>query len=766
MKKLETTVKLNGREIKLSTGELAGQATSAVVAQSGETVVVVTLVGVELRNDPGYFPLSVEYSEKLYAGGVIKGSRWVKREGRPTDDEVLTGRLIDRSIRPLFPKGYKKDVQIVATVVSVDKENGPDMVAAVGASAAVALSGLAWNGPVGTVKVGQDKKGKFITNPNEAELAESDLELVVSATDKAIAMMEAGADQVDEKVILDATKYAQDEAQKIIKAIADLAKKAGVKQESFKPEELDKSIYTKVKKLAGKNMEKWAGQMAEAEMHFADLDAIVAGIVEEFDDKEKAVATEAFWKIYKETIRDRALKGKRVDGRGLDDIRTLSAQVDFLPKRTHGSALFSRGQTQVLTIATLGAPSLELLIETPEGEETKRYIHHYSMPPYTTGETGRIGSPSRREIGHGALAEKALIPVIPDQDSFPYTIHVVSQVMSSNGSTSMASVCGSTLSLMDAGVPIKTPIAGIAMGLIIKDEKNFAVLTDIAGTEDHNGDMDFKVAGSKDGVTAIQLDVKTLNLTHSILTEALKKAKAARMKILKVIESAIKEPRKTVSDYAPKIVTFNVDPAKIGEIIGPGGKTIKGLSAATNTEINVDDDGSVFIAGEDLGKVNEAKEKIEALVREVEVGEIYDGEVVRIEDYGAFVNILPGKDGLVHVSDMAEEYVSNPNDIVKMGQKVQVRVKGIDDMKRIKLSMILDASKDTNNGGSRGGRSGGGNRNSRGRGRNDRKDYKRNDRGRGRHDNNRNRNDKRTTGSSGPHFPTSRLVEDKGYSKN
>jgi len=766
MKKLDTTIKLNGREITLSTGELAGQATSAVVAQSGETVVVVTLVGVDLRQDPGYFPLSVEYSERLYAGGVIKGSRWVKREGKPTDDEVLTGRLIDRSLRPLFPNGYKKDVQIVAMVVSVDKQNGPDMVAAVGASAAVALSGLAWNGPVGTIKVGLNKEGKFITNPNEEELKTSNLELVVSATDKAIVMMEAGANEVDEEVILQATKYAQDEAQKVNKAIADLVKKAGVKQEGFKEAELDKSVFAKVKKLVDKNIEKWAGEMASAQMHFAELDMIVAGITEEFEDKEKLAATEAFWKIYKETIRDRALKGKRVDGRGLDDIRTLNAQVDFLPKRTHGSALFARGQTQVLTIATLGAPSLELLIETPEGEESKRYIHHYSMPPYSTGETGRFGSPNRREIGHGALAEKALKPVIPSHADFPYTIQVVSEVMSSNGSTSMASVVGSTLSLMDAGVPIKTPIAGIAMGLIVKDEKSFAVLTDISGTEDHNGDMDFKVAGSKDGVTAIQLDVKTLSLSHTILTEALKKAKVARMKILKVIEDTIKAPRDSVSEYAPKIVTLNIDPAKIGELIGPGGKTIKGLSAKTETEINVEDDGSVFIAGENLAKVNEAKTAVENLVREVQIGEIYEGEVVRIEDYGAFVNILPGKDGLVHVSDMAEEYVSNPNDKVTMGQKVQVRIKGIDEMKRVKLSMILDPSKDKNNGGNQGGRNDRGGSSGRDRSHGGRRDYHRNTAGRGRNNNNRPRNDKRSGVSSGPHFPTSRLVEDTDYRKN
>ena len=768
MKKISKTVKLGGRDLTLTTGEFAEQADASVMAQYGDTVVFATVASSDLREDLGYFPLSMEYQERLSAGGRIKGSRWVKRSGRPTDDEILNGRLIDRSIRPLFPKGYQKDVQIIVYVLSVDGENNPADVAGIAVSAAVEISKHPWNGPVSIVRIGQED-GKFITNPTDAQSESSDMDLVVSSTKDAIVMIEAASQEVSEKDVLDGIAHAQKESKTVLKLIADLAKEAGVKKEKFEAKKVSSDLEKHVKKLADKELSEMIKNFTNQADLFSKLDEIKAAATEEVEDEEKKMAADLVEKIFTKKMKELVLSGKRIDGRKHDEIRTLSSMVGFLP-RTHGSAMFKRGSTQALTVATLGSPSNTQLLESAEGEEEKRYIHHYSMPPFSTGETGRVGSPSRREIGHGALAERALTPVIPTESEFPYTVHVVTEIMSSNGSTSMASTCGSTLSLMDAGVPLKSPVSGIAMGLVVEDEKNFAVLSDIMGLEDFNGDMDFKVTGTEKGITAMQMDVKTLQLTLPILKKAIAQAKEGRAFILESMLKTIKEPRKTVSKYAPKIITIKIDPTKIGEVIGPGGKTIKGIIANTGAEVDVDDDGTVTISAVDQTAVDTAKETVENIVKEVQAGEIYEGKVVRIENFGAFVNILPGKDGMVHVSDMAEEYVSNPSDIVQMDQDVTVRVKEIDNMGRINLSMILDPSKDkpkedrrSGNGGGRDDRRhGGGRRDFNRNDRNDRRggngggrrDFKR---GGGRGFDRRDRKDDKGA-SAGPHFPASRLV--------
>ncbi len=760
MKKIEKTIKLGGKDLTLATGHVAEQASAAVVATYGETVVMSTVVAAPLRQEMGYFPLSVEYEEKLFAGGRIKGSRWIKRSGRPTDDAILVARLIDRSIRPLFPSEYMADVQVINTVLSVDKENSPDMVAAVATSAALRISPIPWNGPVATLRVGRID-GEFIINPVASELEQSDMDLIVSSTEDAVVMIEMGGSEISEDDTVSAIEFAQKESSVLNKFLNEYAKECKTKKEKVEKVELDKGIYKKVKEKIKDSVPDIARKMATKEMGYADFDAVKEAVVSEFEDDEKEDASKAFEKVFKESIREGLLKGKRPDGRKSDELRDLSAQVAFLP-RTHGSGVFRRGQTQALTVTTLGSSSLEQLIESPEGEESKRYIHHYAMPPYSTGETGRVGSPKRREIGHGALAERALEPVIPSREEFPYTIHVVTEILSSNGSTSMASVCGSSLSLMDAGVPIKAPVAGIAMGIVVEGEKS-VVLTDIVGLEDGNGDMDFKVAGTLEGITALQLDVKTLKLTPKLLKEALIQAKEAREKILSVMAKAIDAPRKTVSQYAPKIKVIMIDIDKIGELIGPGGKTIKALSARTGADINVEDDGSVTIMAETEEILDDAVTSVENLTKEVQPGEIYNGVVKRLQNFGAFVEILPGKEGLVHVSDMSEDFVKDPGDLLKVGQEIKVRVKEIDDFKRINLSMILDPEKekkkdsggdrgDRNNRGGRdrGGSRGGGHKFDRSSGRNRRSGGFRDKR-----DNLRNRD----KSAGGPHFPASRLMD-------
>jgi len=745
MKKIEKSIELGGKKLTLQTGLLAEQASGAVLASYGETVVLATVVSAPLKQDLGYFPLSVEYQERLYAGGRIKGSRWVKREGRPTDDEILSGRLIDRSVRPLFPSSYKKDVQIIIIILSVDMENDPSIVAALAASAAIEISPIPWSGPVATLRVGR-KDGIYSINPVDSEMIFSEMDLIVSSTEKSVVMIEAGAKEVSEEDILGGVEFAQKEAKKVINLIKDLSKEAGKEKEPVLKDMINEELKAKVKKVVKDRISDIVKQLSFHESGSGSLDEIKLALVEELSEEKPESIFLALDKLIKEEARRITLAGKRVDGRKVDEIRKLSSEVGVLP-RTHGSAIFQRGQTQVLNVTTLGAPSLEQLIESAVGEESKRYMHHYSMPPFSLGETGKTGYPSRREIGHGALAERALLPVIPSEEKFPYAIRVVSEVTSSNGSTSMASVCGSTLSLMDAGVPITAPVSGIAMGLVIESKDKYVVLSDILGVEDYLvGDMDFKVAGTKKGITALQMDVKTLDLTMSILKEALFQAKKGRAFILESILKTLSSPRDRVSTFAPKIKVVKVPVEKIGEVIGPGGRIIKKIIAETGAQVDVEDDGTVNVSGTKEEAVSAAVSRIEALIKEVQAGEIYDGEVKRIQPFGAFVEILPGKDGLVHVSDMSEGFVKDPADLVSIGQKVQVRVKEIDDLGRINLSMLLDPSKDKPKGERNQSRSGSydssGGRNFSGRGRD-------------RFSKGAPRFERR---SSGPHFPTSRLL--------
>lgn len=688
IKRIQSEIEFGGRKLILTSGDLAFQSSGAVMARYGDTVVLATVVFSPLRERIGYFPLTVEYQERLYAGGKIKGSRWVKREGRPSDDEILSGRLIDRSIRPLFPKEFSDyEVQVIVTVLSVDLENSPDIVAAIAASAAIEVSPIPWYGPVSVMRLGL-KEGKFMINPITSEMEASDLDLVVSTTENSVVMIEAGAREVSEEKVIEGVEFALEEGKKIIEFISEFGKKAR-KVEKINLEKKNKgALLEKIDKVAGKDIEDLLIKLARKEIGYTEVDAYKDSLVEKFGEDEKQDVYDAFEELISLKFRKMVLSGKRPDGRKNDEIREISVEVSVLP-RTHGSAIFRRGHTQVLSIATLGAPSLEQLIETAEGEETKRYMHHYVMPPYSAGETGKVGFPSRREIGHGALAERALLPVIPDEEKFPYTIRVVSEVLSSNGSTSMASTCGSTLALMDAGVPIKAPVSGIAMGLVVENEKNFVVLTDIAGIEDGAGDMDFKVAGTELGITALQLDVKTSKLVPSILSAALVQAKVAREEILKKMLLVISAPRESISVYAPKIRMIKIPQEKIGELIGPGGRVIRNIISETGAQVEVEGDGTVSIISSDLEAIEKAALKIRSLTKEAQVGEIYTGLVKRIEPYGAFIEIWPGREGMVHISEMSDRYVEDPYQLLNIGDKVKVRIKGIDEMGRISLSMKI-----------------------------------------------------------------------------
>jgi len=702
-KKNSASLEIGGKTLTLEIGELALQATSSVLARLGDTMVLVTVVEGKERTDIDYFPLTVEYVERLYAGGRIKGSRWVKREGRPSDDAILTARLIDRSIRPLFPKDYKKEVQIMVTVLSVDGENSPDVLSIVATSAALAISRIPWKGPVGAVRIGYVKDPssrsagsgqEFLINHGAQESELSDLDLVVTQLKDKTLMIEAGALQVSEEIVLEAIKRAQIENNKIIDFIEDFAKKTGAKKGTVSKDSqfeeflmrLDKSYKDDIVALVKNRVNKESS---------GDSSDLIDKIVEqekisdqEFSIDKKVIAKAVEYILFK-SIRETTLKkGIRPDGRRIDEIRPISGQVSVLP-RTHGSAIFQRGDTQALTVVTLGSPRLEQLIESAEGEESKRYIHHYSMPPYSLGETGRIGVPSRREIGHGALAERALWAVIPKQEKFPYTIRVVSEILSSNGSTSMASTCGSTLALMDAGVPILKPVAGIAMGMV-SDSDKYVILTDILGLEDFSGDMDFKVAGTDMGITAIQLDVKILGLTLAQIKEVFEKAKEARLFILKRMQGVLTESRKDVSEYAPKIEQIQIPVDRIGEVIGPGGRVIKNIISQTGATVDVEDDGLVTISGTSAESVAKALEWVKSITREIAVGESFEGEVKRILPFGAFVEFLPGKEGMVHVSQMSTGFVKNPSDVVTIGQKINVRVIEVDEQGRINLSMLSE----------------------------------------------------------------------------
>ncbi|HLC94424.1 MAG TPA: polyribonucleotide nucleotidyltransferase [Patescibacteria group bacterium] len=685
---------LGDKTLHIQIGKLAQAADVSILGRLGDTCVLVTVVAGRERPDLGYFPLGVEYVEKLYAGGRIKGSRWVKREGRPSDEAILTARLIDRSIRPLFHKSYKKEVQVVATLLSIDGINSPDIVSAIATSLALHLSSIPWKGPIGTIRIGYvkengDEEGTFVVNPDEQDQKFSRLDLVVSSREEKVVMIEAKGEIVPEKIIIEAIEKAKEENKKIIQFIEDIRKEIGKpKEKNHEGEKSDEIMDVLRKKYAhhlDRIMLKKGGKEKDDE---DDLELIIEEIYKEFEDTyTKKEIAETITQFTHQKIREGILKDKkRIDGRGPDEIRPLTVENSVLP-RTHGSALFQRGSTQVLSIATLGSPTLEQLIESPEGEAAKRYLHHYYMPPYSVGETGRLGSPSRREIGHGALAEKAIEPVLPSQEKFPYAIRVVSEVLSSNGSTSMAATCGSSLALMDAGVPITAAVAGISIGLVSKSDDEYVLLTDISGIEDFAGEMDFKIAGCEKGVTAIQLDVKNAGLTSRMIIETFEKAHKARLHILEKMNAIIKKPRGELSQYAPKVVVLTPPPDKIGEIIGPGGKNIKQIIAKTQTQVDVSDDGKVSITGIDRTMVDEAVKLINNVYRKIDVGETFTGEVKRIMPFGAFVEFLPGKEGLVHVSRMGRGYVKDPHEVVKIGQKVSVRVYQIDNQGRTNLEM-------------------------------------------------------------------------------
>ncbi|HCR81565.1 MAG: Polyribonucleotide nucleotidyltransferase [Candidatus Pacebacteria bacterium GW2011_GWA1_46_10] len=696
--------KIGDKDVTVEIGRYSEQVNSAVLITCGETTVHTT-VALGRKVDLGYFPLSVEFSEKLYAAGIIKGSRWVKREGRPSDDVILKARVIDRTLRPLFPEGITHEVQVVNTVFSYDEENDPDMLGLLGSALGMAVSEIPFDGPVAGLRLGFVKEtGKFLLNPTNTEREISDLDLVVSGRGDAIVMVEAGANEVAESTLVEAMTLAQKELGQICQVIDEIVGEVGKEKMELVTEE-EKQATADLEALAEKMYKDFAKEVrevveAEGRLETVDFETIrekiLARLNEGIEDEEQLVTdrqvASAFNLLSKKEARKMILEeNTRPDGRKTDEIRPIWCEIDLFP-RTHGSAMFKRGATQAVTITTLADPTLAQLIESIEGEEKRHYIHHYNMPPYASGEAGRMGWPKRREIGHGALAERALVPMLPDQKVFPYTIHVVSEIMSSNGSTSQASVCGSTLSLMAAGVPIKRPVAGIAMGLM-SDGKKYIVLSDIQGLEDHVGDMDFKVAGTAEGVTALQMDIKLKGVPQTVLKEALDQAKVGRLHILDAMLKVISEPRKQISRYAPKVVQLEIPADKIGELIGPGGKMIKSLIEETGAEINVDEDeerevGIVNISSSEQSQIDAAVEKISSMMRVVEIGDEFDGTVTRVESYGAFVEYLPGREGLVHVSEMSLTRIDNVNDVVKLGDTVHVRVNEIKEDGKIGLSML------------------------------------------------------------------------------
>lgn len=682
---IKKSVQLAGREISFETGRFALQATSSVLARYGDSVVLaaVTIGKEDLKKD--YFPLSVEYQERLYAGGKIKGSRWVKRE-RNTDEETLSARLIDRSIRPHFPKDFKNEVQVIVMVLSTDVDNDTDVLGINAASAALAISPIPWNGPVMGMRVGITD-GQLVSNPKNGNQPNADLDLVVSGTDSLVTMLEAGANQISEDQMIQALELAMKDGQVVINLIKDLVKDAGQEKITVKKKSADSEFVSTIEKAAQLLVNEYLSTASKKEGN--SLEAIISTVSEGVDDKQKLAIPAIVEDLVYRTLRTGILENEvRADGRKLDEIRPLYIEAGVLP-RVHGSAIFQRGQTQALTVATLGAPSLSQIFESAEGEEVKRYMHHYNFPPFSTGETGRVGAPKRREIGHGALAERGLSRVIPSEADFPYAIRVVSEILGSNGSSSMASTCGSTIALMDAGVPLKAPVAGISIGLITSDD-NYKLITDIIGLEDHYGDMDFKVAGTENGITAIQLDTKIPGLTFEICKETFTKAKTARMQILKSILAVISKPRNELSKYAPKISRVQIPVDKIGELIGPGGKNIKKLMSENDVIIDVNDDGSVFVSGTDTVGTNKVISYLQAMSKVVKAGEIYDGVVANLAAFGAFVNILPGKDGLVHVSRMAKDYVADPSTVVSPGQTIKVWVTEVTTEGKIGLSMLFD----------------------------------------------------------------------------
>lgn len=679
-------MELGGRPLIIEHGKMAKQANGAVLVRYGDTVVLVTATAsAEPREGVDFFPLTVDYEEKMYAAGKIPGG-FIKREGRPSSDAILCARLIDRPIRPLFPKGFRNDVQIVATVLSVEQDNAPELAAMIGASAALTVSDIPFMGPIAGVRVGRIND-QFVINPTEAQRAESTLNLTVAGSKDAVMMVEAGANELPEDVVLDAILFGHKEIQRLVSFQEEIQQACGKEKREAKlfvvPENLEKDIRAYAAERldqATRNPDK-----LDRDAHIADINAdVMEHFLADYPEMEKEIAM-ALHDLEKAIVRRMITHEKiRPDGREVEEVRPVSCEVGLLP-RTHGSGLFTRGQTQILTVTTLGPLGDEQIIDGLGPETTKHYIHHYNFPGYSVGEAKPIRSPGRREIGHGALAERALLPVIPSIEEFPYTIRLVSEVLESNGSSSMGSVCGSTLSLMNAGVPIKRPVSGVAMGLV-KDGDQYTILTDIQGMEDALGDMDFKVAGTSKGITAIQMDIKVAGIDRDILSSALQQAKRGRAFILDKMLACIDRPAAELSPYAPRVETIKIKTDKIRDVIGTGGKVVKKIIDETGVQIDIHEDGNVFISSVDAEGMKKARKMIEDIVREVEVGEVYTGKVTRLMKFGAFVEVLPGKEGLCHISQLAAHRVEKVEDVVQIGDQLQVKVVEIDDKGRINLS--------------------------------------------------------------------------------
>jgi polyribonucleotide nucleotidyltransferase len=683
------SAKLGDKVITIETGKLAQQAGGAVTVRSGDTLLLVTAtMSHTAREGIDFFPLTVDFEERLYAAGRIPGS-FFRREGRPTESAILTMRLTDRPLRPLFPKGLRNDVQIIITPLSHDEEHQADILSVIGASAALTISDIPFDGPVGAVRVGYID-GELAINPTVPQMETSKLDLRLAGTAEAVLMVEAGANEVDEATMVEALRRGHEAIQDVIRMQKEMRSAVGKPKREFEPHELPEQVYEFVRQQVQDRLPDAIYGAADKKDFYERTGALKDELVEQYaeaenEERDAKALGEAFNQVMRDIIRKRTIEeGVRADNRDTKTIRPLSGEVGLLP-RTHGSGLFTRGETQVLSVATLGTPREEQTLDDLSPDETKRYIHHYNFPPYSTGETWPLRGPRRREIGHGALAERALLPVIPDESEFPYTIRVVSEALSSNGSTSMGSVCGSTMSLMDAGVPIKSPVAGIAMGLMMEDGR-YQILTDIQGLEDHLGDMDFKVAGTREGVTALQMDIKVAGLSYDILVEALDQARVARMQILDVIERTIPEPRAEMSPYAPRMTIMHVSPDKLGVVIGPGGKTVRSLQEEYDVRIDIEDDGTIFIASTSGPNADKAQQMIEEMTQEPEIGQIYTGRVVRTTDFGAFVEILPGTDGMVHISQLADYRVEKVEDVARVGDEIMVMVTDISPDGKIRLS--------------------------------------------------------------------------------
>jgi len=707
MEQKKWSLQIGGRILEVETGLLAGQANGAVTVRYGDTVVLATAVMSKgASRISGYFPLMVDFEERYYAAGKIKGSRFIKREGRPSDDAILSGRVVDRTIRPLFNARMRNEVQVVATVLSYDGENDPDILSVIAASTALSISNIPWNGPVAAVRVGKTD-GDFILNPVNGEISEGKIDLLIAGTKDKINMIEAAAKEIPEAEILKAFEFGFDAVKKIAEFIESIQKEIGkAKSEPVllqgtpefeaKVKEIllangvEDALYDRDKKVVAEKTE-----AAKAKVKEYIKESFTEGL-----DKLAEIAEQVFEEVSDEIVHKNVLeKEQRPDGRKLTEIGHIECKVGILP-RTHGTGLFTRGETQALTVTTLGSPGDEQTIDTMEVDMKKRYIHHYNFPPFSVGEVKPMRGPGRREVGHGALAEKALVPVLPSKEEFPYTILLVSEILSSNGSSSMASTCGSTLSLMDAGVPIKRPVSGIAMGIIIdqqlttnNQQPNYKVLTDIQGLEDHYGDMDFKAAGSEVGITALQMDVKVDGVTLPMLEAVLNQSKGNRMEIMEKIKATINIPRTEMSQYAPRIVIMKINPEKIRNVIGTGGKIINAIIDETGVQIDIEDDGSVFITSSDQESAKKAKEWIDNLTHEVKAGEVFQAKVTRLMNFGAFAEILPGQEGLIHISEMADRRVEKVEDVVNVGDIVPVKVKEIDNQGRINLSMKAVAKK-------------------------------------------------------------------------